>query len=122
MDPQQLKQVQRRRRQLRVRRKIVGTPQRPRLAVFRSLKHIYAQIIDDVAQRTLVAASSVEKDVRSELKSGGNIQAADLVGRRLGEKALKHGIQKVAVDRRHYRYHGRIKALADAARKAGLDF
>jgi len=122
MDPQELKRVRRRRRQLRVRRKIHGTAERPRLAVFRSLKHIYAQIIDDDAGHTLVAASSLEPELRQQLKSGGNKEAAALVGKRLGERAKEKGIEKVVFDRRHYRYHGRIKALADAAREAGLQF
>ena len=110
------------RRQLRVRRKLFGTPERPRLAVFRSSKHIYAQIIDDSAGRTLVSASTREQDVRSQVKSCGNKQAAELVGQQLARKAVENGIAKVAFDRRHYRFHGRVQALADAARKAGLQF
>ena len=116
------KRVQQVRRQLRVRRKLFGTSERPRLAVYRSSKHIYAQIIDDSAGRTLAAASTVEPDVRSQLKSGGNKQAAELIGQRLGKLAVEKGITKVAFDRRHYKYHGRVQALADAARKAGLQF
>lgn len=116
------KRVRQRRRQLRVRKRILGTPDRPRLAVFRSSKHIYAQIIDDSTGKTLAAASTVDKDVRSRVKSGGNKQAAELVGTRLGACALEKGIAKVAFDRRHYKYHGRVQALADAARKAGLQF
>ena len=122
MHAQKNKQVRQRRRQLRVRRKLFGTTARPRLAVHRSLKHIYAQIIDDAAGTTLVSASTTETDVRSKVKSGGNVQAAEAVGKRLGERALQHGIAQVAFDRRHNRYHGRVRALADAARKAGLQF
>ena len=88
----------------------------------RSLKHISAQIIDDVAGQTLVSASTLEPDVRSAVKSGGNRQAAEAVGKRLGEKARAKGIARVAFDRRHNKYHGRVRALADAARKAGLEF
>ena len=117
-----IKDVRRERRQLRVRRRLYGTPERPRLAVFRSSKHIYAQIIDDSAGRTLLLASTREPDVRSKVKSGGNKQAAEVVGQRLGRKALEQGITKVAFDRRHYRFHGRVQALADAVRKAGLQF
>ena len=117
-----IKDVRRERRQLRVRRKLYGTAERPRLAVFRSSKHIYAQIIDDSAGRTLLSASTREQDVRSKVKSGGNKQAAELVGQRLGRKALEQGITKVAFDRRHYRFHGRVQVLADAVRKAGLQF
>jgi len=122
MYDQATKRIRQHRRQLRVRKKLAGTSERPRLAVFRSLKHIYAQIIDDSAGKTLVAASTAEKDVSSQLKSGGNKQAAELVGKVLGERASQHGIRKVAFDRRHYKYHGRVQALADGARKAGLEF
>jgi large subunit ribosomal protein L18 len=116
------KHVRKHRRQLRVRRRLFGTEDRPRLSVFRSSKHIYAQIIDDLAGATLVAASTVDPDVRSKVKSGCNKQAAEIVGSVLGERAKKQGIGKVSFDRRHYKYHGRIQALADAARKAGLQF
>ncbi len=117
-----IKQMRRTRRQLRVRRRMFGTSERPRLAVFRSSKHIYAQIIDDSAGRTLVAASSLDDDVRSKVKSGGNKQAAEVVGSVLGTRAKEKGIDKVAFDRRHYKFHGRVQALADAVRKAGLQF
>ena len=106
----------------RIRRKIEGTAERPRLAVFRSLDHIYAQVIDDLARSTLASASSVEKDVRGQLKSGGNIEAAKQVGRLLAERARAKGIDKVVFDRGGYIYHGRVKALADAARENGLKF
>lgn len=117
-----IKQVRRQRRQFRVRRRISGTLERPRLAVFRSLKHIYAQIIDDSTARTLVAASTADPDVRSQVKSSGNKKAAEAVGKLLGTRALEKGIKQIAFDRRHYKYHGRVKSLADAVRLAGLKF
>ena len=95
---------------------------RPRLSVFRSSKHIYAQIIDDLQGRTLVAASSIEKDMRARLKSGADKEAAGVVGRLVAERAKAAGIDKVIFDRGGYRYHGRLKALAEAAREGGLDF
>jgi large subunit ribosomal protein L18 len=122
MDAQKLKQRQRLRRRRHVRRKIVGTLERPRLTVFRSSKHIYAQLIDDVAGTTLVAAASNHPDLRGQLKYGGNVKAAATVGTKLAETAKGKGINKAAFDRGHYRYHGRVKALADAARKGGLEF
>jgi len=122
MYDQLVKGVQRHRRQLRVRSRIYGTTERPRLSVFRSLKHIYAQIIDDSSGKTLIAASTIDPDVRSQVKSGGNRQAAEVVGQVLGSRAQSQGICRVAFDRRHYKYHGRVQALADAARKAGLQF
>ncbi len=103
----------------RIRKKVHGTAERPRLAVFRSLKHIYAQIIDDESGRTLVAASTLEKDLRSE--KNGNIEAARRVGKAIAEKALAAGITKVVFDRGGYVYHGRVKALIEAAREAGLN-
>ncbi len=106
----------------RVRRKVQGTPQRPRLAVFRSLQNISAQVIDDTAGRTIVAASSGDKETRKETKSGGNVAAAKVVGRVVAERALKNGVTQVVFDRGGYAYHGRVKALADAARAAGLKF
>ena len=116
------KQVSKHRRQLRVRSRLFGTQERPRLAVFRSSKHIYAQIIDDSSGKTLVAASTVDPDVRSKMKSSSNKQAAEIVGSVIGERAKQQGIGRVAFDRRHYKYHGRVQALADAARKSGLSF
>ncbi len=106
----------------RVRQRVAGTEARPRLSVFRSLKHIYAQIIDDVQGRTLASASSRDKEVRQQLRYGGNVAAAKVVGTVLGERARQAGITRVVFDRGGYKYHGRIKALADAARKAGLEF
>jgi large subunit ribosomal protein L18 len=103
----------------RVRRKVHGTGTRPRLAIYRSLNHIYAQVIDDDLGLTLVSASTTEKDLRGN--SGGNIAAAERVGRAIAERAQAKGIENVVFDRGGYRYHGRIKALADAARSAGLN-
>lgn len=112
----------RKRRHLRVRKKVFGTPERPRLSVFRSLRHIYAQVIDDTTGHTLVAASTVEPELRKTLKSTGNIEAAAQVGRLIGKRAIEKGITKVVFDRGGNKYHGRVKALADGAREAGLGF
>jgi large subunit ribosomal protein L18 len=103
----------------RIRRKVSGSAQRPRLTIYRSLNHIYAQIIDDEQGRTIAAASTTEKDLRGA--TGGNIDAAVRVGRAIAERALSNGIESVVFDRGGYRYHGRVKALADAAREAGLN-
>lgn len=110
------------RRRVRVRNAIRKNSDRLRLSVFRSGRHIYAQVIDDTAGRTLAAASTVEKDMRSQLKSGADTSAAAAVGKVVAERALAAGIQAVVFDRGAYRYHGRVKALADAAREAGLQF
>ena len=110
------------RRRLSGRRKLFGTPERPRLVVSRSNRGISAQLVDDISGRTLCSASSKGKSLVGQLKSGGNCAAAALVGQYLGEQARMHGIRKAALDRRGRRYHGRIKALADAARKTGLEF
>lgn len=112
----------RRRVHKRIRRKIMGTGERPRLNVFRSLNHIYAQVIDDMSGATLVSASSVEKKNGAGRSSGGNVAAAREVGKRVAERAREKGISHVVFDRGGYLYHGRIKALADAAREAGLQF
>lgn len=109
-------------RHQRVRNKIQGTPDCPRLNVYRSLSNIYAQLIDDVAGVTLVAASSLEKDVKDQVESTGNIEAAKLVGQLVAKKALEKGIEEVTFDRGGNIYHGRIKALAEGAREAGLKF
>ena len=108
------------RRHARVRKQITGTPDRPRLAVFRSARHISAQIVDDTTGRTLAAAGTVETDLRSA--PGGNIAAAQSVGRLVAERAKAAGLSKVVFDRGGNRYHGRVAALADAARQAGLEF
>jgi large subunit ribosomal protein L18 len=105
-----------------MRQNLAGTAERPRLCVFRSLRHIRAQVVDDRTGRTLAAASSLDKDVRAEIKGGGNVAAAKVVGKTVAGRALKAGIEKVVFDRGGYRYHGRVQALADAAREAGLKF
>jgi len=109
----------RRRIHQRIRRKLRGTSERPRLAVFRSVAHIYAQVIDDTQGATLVSASSVDKSAKT---NGGNLAAAKSIGKLVAERAREKGIQRVVFDRGGYQYHGRIKALADAAREAGLEF
>ncbi len=108
----------------RIRKKLKGTTERPRLAVFRSVAHIYAQVIDDTKGVTLVAANSIEKSLGVEGKkaTGGNVEAAKEIGKRVAERAKELGISKVVFDRGGYIYHGRVKALADAAREAGLEF
>ena len=121
--PQQTIIAQRRlRRQRHVRKKLFGTESRPRLAVHRTLKHIYAAIIDDDKGVTLAAANTLNVDVAGSEFYGGNISAATLVGTAIAEKAKAAGITQVCFDRRSYKYHGRVKALADAARAGGLDF
>jgi large subunit ribosomal protein L18 len=112
----------RRRRHYRLRRRVTGTPTRPRLAVFRSLKHIYAQVIDDSQGATLAAASTMDGSLKGSLKTGGDIEAAKTVGRLIAERAKEKGVSKVVFDRGGFTYHGRIASLADAAREAGLDF
>lgn len=103
----------------RIRRRLAGSPERPRLVVFRSVNHIYAQVIDDQQGHTLVAAGSTEKDLRGK---GGNVEGAKLIGKAVAQRAKDKGITKVVFDRGGYLYHGRVKALADAAREAGLEF
>ena len=110
------------RRHIRVRHTLAGTPARPRLAVYRSLNHIYAQIIDDAAGHTLVAASDSEADVRKAVDGKKKSEVATLVGESLAKKAKERGITSVVFDRGGFRYHGRVKALAEAARKGGLGF
>jgi large subunit ribosomal protein L18 len=112
----------RKRRQVRVRAKISGAPARPRLNVFRSLKHIYAQIIDDEAGATLASASTVEGWFRETGKTGGDIEAAGKVGQKIAERAIAAGIETVVFDRAGFPYHGRVKSLAEAAREGGLKF
>ena len=109
-------------RHLRVRRIIKGTAERPRLAVFRSLNHIYAQLIDDAAGRTLVAVDSRSSEFRQHQASGGNVAAAKIVGELIAERAKAQGIAQAVFDRAGYQYHGRVKALAEAARAGGLGF
>ncbi|HHX19967.1 MAG TPA: 50S ribosomal protein L18 [Clostridiaceae bacterium] len=114
--------VIRRRRHARVRKHVQGTAERPRLNVFRSTSHIYAQIIDDVSHRTLAAASTLDPSIKAEINYGGNIEAAKAVGKLIAERALEADITTVVFDRGGYKYHGRVAALADAAREAGLSF
>lgn len=110
------------RRHARVRQKIAGTSDVPRLSVFRSLKHIYAQIIDDQVGHTLVSASTLDEDVRAQIDGLSKLEQAKLVGKRVAEKALSKGVTRVVFDRGGYAYHGRVKALADASREGGLVF
>ncbi len=116
------RQINRKKRHRRVRTKVFGSPERPRLNVFRSSKHIYAQVIDDQSGETLVAASSLDPQLRSELDRGGNREAARKVGTLLASRAVEKGIKNVVFDRGGYLYHGRVKELADGAREAGLNF
>jgi len=109
-------------RHQRIRKKVKGTPERPRLAVFRSNLHIYAQVIDDVSQHTLVAASTLETTLKEQFSLGSNCAASAAVGKLIAQKALAKGIQQVVFDRGGNLYHGRVRALADAAREAGLQF
>jgi large subunit ribosomal protein L18 len=120
MIQQQKRNENRRRVHDRIRRKVRGEASRPRLNVFRSQKHIYAQVVDDMQGHTLAAASSVEKAFPA--KGGGTVAAAKEVGKRVAQRAAEKGVRRVAFDRGGYQYHGRIKALADAAREAGLQF
>ena len=122
MRAEQVKSVRQARRVRRVRKKVEGMPDRPRLAVSRSHRHICAQIIDDLSGRTLCCVSTASKDLRGQVGYGGNVSAAAAIGKALGEKAKTIGIEQVCFDRRGRKYHGRIKALAEAAREAGLKF
>ena len=112
----------RKRRHVRVRARVMGTATRPRLCVFRSLNHIYAQIVDDSAGHTLVSASSLDAEIRDKVTGKKKMESAELVGSLVAQHALDKGIKQIAFDRGGYKYHGRVKALAEAARKAGLDF
>lgn len=118
----QVVQTRRLRRQRHVRKRLFGTHERPRLAIFRSSKHIYAQVIDDADGKTLASASTVDGEAKGQAAYGGNKAAAAVVGKLVAERAKKAGIDKVCFDRRSYKYHGRVQALADAAREAGLQF
>lgn len=122
MNHQRTIERQRQRRRFRVRKSISGTAQRPRLTVFRSHKHIYAQLIDDVAGKTLVAASSLDKSLREQIKYGGNKDSAKAIGKALAERAKAAGVERAAFDRGSYKYHGRVAALAEGAREGGLQF
>ena len=109
-------------RKKRIRKKIHGTPQRPRLSVFRSARHIYAQIIDDTAGRTLTAASTINQQAKDAPKFKNKVAAANFIGKLVGERALNQGIKEVVFDRNGFLYHGRVKSLSEGARKAGLIF
>jgi large subunit ribosomal protein L18 len=109
-------------RKKRIRKKLVGTENRPRLCVFRSARHIYAQVIDDSRGQTLAAASSMEKDVRENPESKNKVTAANNVGKIIGQRAVEKGLKKVVFDRNGFLYHGRIKAVSEGAREAGLEF
>jgi large subunit ribosomal protein L18 len=114
--------VGRERRKLRIRRKISGTAERPRLSVFRSAKHIYAQVVDDASGKTVAHASTLSRDVRTKLEEATKVEAAKSVGETIAKVLLGKGIQSIVFDRNGYLYHGRVRALADAARAAGLKF
>ena len=115
-------EVRRLRRQRHVRKKLFGTTERPRLCIFRSSKHIYAQVINDATGSTLASASTLDPEIKGQAAYGGNKAAATLVGKAVAERAKQAGIDKICFDRRSYKYHGRVQALADAAREAGLQF
>jgi large subunit ribosomal protein L18 len=117
-----IRQQARVKRKKRIRKKINGTTQRPRLSVFRSARHIYAQVVDDTAGHTLAAASTIDKEVRSGSKFENKVDAAKFVGKLVGERALGKGIKEVVFDRNGFLYHGRIKSLSEGAREAGLIF
>lgn len=112
----------RQRRRVRIRKKVYGTPERLRLSVYKSLNNTYAQVIDDLKGHTIVSASSIDKEFKDDKSHKGNIHTAKKVGQLIGAKAIEKGIKKVVFDRGGYLYHGRVKALADAAREAGLEF
>jgi large subunit ribosomal protein L18 len=116
------REAHRQRIHVRMRKRIAGTPERPRLCVHRSTRHIRAQVVDDTTGRTIVSASSLDKDVRAQIKGGGNIAASKVVGKIIAERAHAKGVEQVVFDRGGYQYHGRVQALAEAAREAGLKF
>jgi len=120
--PEINRQVARLRRHRRVRKHVIGTPERPRLCVFRSLNHIYAQVVDDSQGHTLVSASTVDAEVKALLQKLTKVEQAGVVGKTLAERALSQGVKQVVFDRGGFKYHGRVKALADAARESGLEF
>lgn len=122
MKPEHNRRKARERRQVYVRRRISGTPERPRLNVYRSLSHIYAQVIDDTTGMTLASASTIDREVRGQVAELEKIAQAKVVGKAIAERALAKGVEQVVFDRGGNRYHGRVKALAEAAREAGLKF
>ncbi len=115
-------EAQRRRIHVRMRKRIAGTQERPRLCIHRSSRHIRAQVVDDQTGRTIASASSLDKEVKKVIKGGGNIAASKVVGKAIAERARAQGVEKVVFDRGGYQYHGRVQALAEAAREAGLQF
>lgn len=116
------KLIRRKKRHYRIRKVVIGTKERPRLSVYRSLKNIYCQLIDDIEGITLVSASSLSKDIREKLSYGGNKKAAEIVGEKIAIEAINRGIKSAVFDRGGYKFHGRVKALAEGARKNGLNF
>jgi large subunit ribosomal protein L18 len=116
------KELLRLKRHMRLRGRVLGSADRPRLNVYRSLNNIYAQVVDDDAGRTLVAASTLDGELKPKLKSGGNLEAAKLVGQLVGKRAVEKGVKQVVFDRGGYKYHGRVAAVANGAREAGLEF
>jgi large subunit ribosomal protein L18 len=122
MDKAKAKRDARQRRHVRVRASVKGTPERPRLAVYRSLEHIYAQVIDDVAGRTLASASTIDAEIKKAIAGKHKTEEAKIVGQFIANRAKKAGVTRVVFDRGGHMYHGRVKALADGAREAGLDF
>ena len=122
MGPANTRKKARLKRKVSIRKKMSGSPDRPRLSVFRSTRHIYAQIIDDVSGTTLVAASSLEKAVKTGERPEGNVAMAQHIGKLVGERAVEKGIEKVVFDRNGFLYHGRVKAVSEGAREAGLKF
>jgi large subunit ribosomal protein L18 len=122
VNPQQKKEQNRLKRKKRIRRHVFGTSQRPRMCVFKSLNHCYVQLIDDESQRTIVAASTSDKELKGQISQTGNIDAARKLGQAIAEKALAKNITRVVFDRNGFLYHGRVKAVADGAREKGLQF
>jgi large subunit ribosomal protein L18 len=116
------REAHRERIHLRMRKRVLGTSERPRLCVYRSSRHIRAQVVDDTVGRTLASASTLDKEVRSAIRGGGNIAASKVVGKVIAHRAKAKGIEQIVFDRGGYRYHGRVQALAEAAREAGLKF
>lgn len=122
MDTAKVRIIKRQRRHKRIRKKIIGTSEKPRLSVYKSLKHIYAQIIDDIKGKTVLCISTLHKDVKEKIKGKKKTEQAFIVGEMIGKLALDKGIKEVVFDRGGFKYHGRIKAIADGARKSGLKF
>ncbi len=122
MDKNKEKRLNRLKRHQRIRRNLTGTPERPRLVVFRSLNNIYGQIIDDISGKTIVSASSNDKDLRDGVKGKSKVEVSAIVGEAIAKKAIEKGIKKIVFDRAGYKYHGRVKSFAESCRKAGLEF